>query len=92
MRRACELLAQELMRWPDVSQRPMFGMRAFYRKTVIFSMLPDKRALERPRAIGYKQGGKWELFDLESEDDITAALACLNSAYDHRLPTDCLEE
>jgi hypothetical protein len=82
MRHACELLAQELMRWPDVGQRPMFGMCAFYRKTVIFAMLPDKRALERPRAIGYKQGGKWELFDLESEDDVTAALACLNGAYE----------
>ncbi|MGD1072262.1 MAG: hypothetical protein ABSB15_19220 [Bryobacteraceae bacterium] len=67
---------------PDVSQRMMFGMRAFYRNTVIFAMLPDKHAIERPRAIAYKLDGKWELFDLESEHDVTGALACLNGAFE----------
>src|SRR5438128_9480106 len=46
MRHRSGLLAQELSRWPDVSMRPMFGLRAFYRGTVVFAMLPDKRALE----------------------------------------------
>jgi hypothetical protein len=45
-------------------------------------MLPDKRTLERPNAIAYKEGGKWKLFDLESENEIAAALARLAGAYD----------
>ena len=89
MRRLCGLLSEELFRWPAVSMRPMFGMRAFYRGTVVFAMLPDKRALENPRAIGYKlasegqskEGEKWNFADLESEHDIATALACLDKAY-----------
>jgi len=67
----------------------MFGMRAFYRGTVVFAMLPDKRALERPRAIAYKlpagtqrrEGPKWQLFELKGERDVGNALACLDKAY-----------
>ena len=54
MRHLCALLGQELLRWPDVSARSMFGLRAFYRGAVVFAMLPDKRALESPTAIAYK--------------------------------------
>jgi hypothetical protein len=54
MRRISVLLARELLGWSDVCARPMFGLRAFYRGTLIFAMLPEKRALERPRAIAYK--------------------------------------
>jgi hypothetical protein len=89
MRRLCTVLAQELEGWPDVSQHPMFGMRAFYRGTEVFAMLPDKRALENPWAIAYKmpsaaqskEGEKWKLFELEREQDIAAALARLTRAY-----------
>ena len=94
MRHISALLERELSGWPDVRARSMFGMRAFYRGTLIFAMLPDKRAFERPRTIAYKppaavgtKTGKesdgWELFDLESERDIAEALACLDRAYKH---------
>ena len=90
MRRRCVLLARELLRWPDVSARSMFGLRAFYRGAVIFAMLPDKRALESPNTIAYKlpadgiqrrEGEKWQLCELENERDIDNALACLDKAY-----------
>ena len=89
MRRICVLLAQELLRWPDVSARPMFGLRAFYRGSVVFAMLPDKRALENPQAVAYKlpdgaqkrEGEKWQLFQLKNEHDIENALARLDKAY-----------
>ncbi len=88
MRRFCEMLAQELLRWPDVSVRPMFGMRAIYRGKVVFAMLPDKRALEDPNAIAYKrfevqgkEGKKWKLFELENEQQVGSALVFLNRAY-----------
>ena len=84
MRHIAALLERELLGWPGVSTRPMFGMRALYRGTRIFAMLPDKRALERPNAIAYKLPGgaeKWHLVDLENERDLSAALAYLDKAY-----------
>ncbi len=89
MRHISALLTQELLQWPDVSARPMFGLRAFYRSTVIFALLPEKRALESPNAIAYKlaagaqkkEGEKWRPFELENERDISAALAVLEKAY-----------
>src|SRR5579864_5606130 len=88
MRRICELLARELRRWPDVSIRPMFGMRAVYRRKVVFAMLPDKRALENPKAIAYKRfevegkdDEKWKLFELENDEHIASALVHLDRAY-----------
>ena len=66
----CALLAQELLRWPDVKARSMFGLRAFYRGAAVFAMLPHKRALRDPRSISYKladgahrrEGEKWRGF------------------------------
>ena len=89
IRHLCALLGQELLRWPDVSARPMFGLWAFYRGTVVFAMLPDKRALESPTAIAYKlpdglrkrEGEKWRLCELKDEHDIDGALAYLDAAY-----------
>ena len=89
MRRISALLSEELLHWPSVTVRPMFGMRAFYHGTVVFAMLPDKRALQRPTAIAYKlpagtqgrEGQKWRLFELEGEGDVGNALACLDQAY-----------
>jgi hypothetical protein len=89
MRRICVLLAQELLRWPDVTARPMFGLRAFYRAAVVFAMLPNKRALDNPKAIAYKlpdgankgEGKKWQRYELQNEDDIANALRRLDKAY-----------
>ena len=88
MRRICEMLARELLRWPDVSMRSMFGMRAVYRGKEVFAMLPDKRALENPNAIAYKRfevqskdDEKWKLFELENEEHIGSALVYLDRAY-----------
>ena len=89
MRHIAALLAEELLRWPDVSARPMFGMRAFYRRAAIFALLPEKRSLETARAIAYKlpasvikkEAQKWHSFEMESEQDIAAALTVLEKAY-----------
>jgi hypothetical protein len=89
MRRVSVLLGQELLRWPGVSVRSMFGLRAFYRGAVVFAMLPDKRALKSPKAIAYKlldrpskrEGEKWRSYELKNEFDINNALAHLDQAY-----------
>jgi hypothetical protein len=87
-RRLSQLLAQELLNWPDVSTRAMFGLRAIYHRNVIFAMLPDKRALESAQAIAYKlregvqrKGENWQLCELKNEHDIPSALACLEEAH-----------
>lgn len=89
-----ELLAEELLNWPEVSARPMFGFRSFYRNGAIFAALPVKRALENPRAIAYKltggasqksrktPGRKWHLIELDGQRGVTEALACLRMAYE----------
>jgi len=63
----------------------MFGMRAFYRGARVFAMLPDMRALEKPRAIAYKlpDSGQWQLCELINEHDLGKALARLDQAYRH---------
>ena len=89
MKRLCALLGDELLRWPDVSAKPMFGMRAFYRGATIFAILPEKRALDTPRSIGYKlataarkrEGQKWQLFELADGGAVNEALAVLERAY-----------
>jgi hypothetical protein len=82
------LLERELMRWPDVSVRPMFGTHAVYHGAAIFAALPHKRAMRSPRAIAYKlppaarskQDKMWEVFEVESANDIGRALELLDQA------------
>jgi hypothetical protein len=81
MQRLSALLAEELGNWPDVTTRPMFGLRAVYREGVIFAMLPDKRSFEIPDGIAYKEGGKWRVFGVGDERGIGGALGVLEKAY-----------
>lgn len=48
------LLEAELSKWPEVSAKPMFGMRAFYRKRRIFAAVPRTRALNSPTSVIFK--------------------------------------
>ena len=88
MRRMCALLSDELLHWPGVSVRPMFGMRAFYRVrsySQCFQTSGRSKVLPRshtncPRA---DKGAKPEMaaFELENERGVANALACLDKAY-----------
>ena len=80
MKRFAGLLAEEVLLWPGVTARPMFGLRAFYRGGAIFAMLPDKRAPEKANAIAYKLA-KWRIFEVRGEGDLKAALGWLERAY-----------
>jgi hypothetical protein len=60
----------------------MFGLRAVYRKGVIFAMLPDKRSFEIPDGIAYKEGGKWKVFEVGDEQGIGRVLGVLEKAYE----------
>jgi hypothetical protein len=54
MREWSTLLGQELQTWSGVTSRPMFGMTAFYRNEIIFSVLPRTLSFETPTSVGFK--------------------------------------
>jgi hypothetical protein len=54
MRQWSAMLGQELSTWPQVSSRPMFGLRGFYRRTKIFAALPVTRAIKTPNTLIFK--------------------------------------
>lgn len=58
MKQWSALLGQELRSWPGVTSRPMFSMMAFYRKKIIFALLPRTRALETANSIAFKLYGE----------------------------------
>ena len=51
MKRWSAMLERELISWPDVTTRPMFGLISFYRRESIFAAVPRTRALRSPTAI-----------------------------------------
>jgi hypothetical protein len=89
MAHRCSSLAAELLTWPDVTAKSMFGFRAFYRGPLIFAMLPDKRLLEHPTDIAYKlhdlaqpkESQKWSLFSLRDDPSVASAIRTLEKAY-----------
>jgi hypothetical protein len=88
MRHLCALIEGEVLRWPEVTTRPMFGFRAYYRKMVIFALLPETRALETPESIAYKlpadgarEGEKWTSYETHGPEGVRSALALLDQAY-----------
>ena len=81
MRRIFSLIAEEVAAWPGVSSKLMFGLRAIYCGGVVFAMIPDKRSLETPDAIAYKEGGEWKTFEVKGEEGIREALGVLEETY-----------
>lgn len=54
MRHYCQLIAAELLSWPDVSSRGMFGLTLFYREGFPFVALPDTKNFEGADRAGFK--------------------------------------
>jgi hypothetical protein len=88
MRHVCALIGGEIARWPGVTARSMFGFRAYYRKGVIFALLPETRALETPTSIAYKletggarEGEKWISCETNGPESVPAAVVLLHRAY-----------
>ena len=100
MRRWCALLEEEVLAWPEVSSRPMFGMTSLYHGKNIFAAIPKTKAPETPRSLmiklpGLKKkrlmsasepGKGWMTFELASEEDIAEAIQLLEQAYEKNAP------
>lgn len=54
MKQWAALLGEEMMSWPGVTTKPMFGFTGFYRGRVIFAALPKTRGLNSPSSIVFK--------------------------------------
>jgi len=100
MKRWCELLGQEVLAWPEVSAKPMFGMTGFYHAQRIFAAIPRTRAPRTARSLliklpgvsdtrlkrGHGPDSDWVTFELESSNDINEALLWLERAYEKNSP------
>ena len=54
MKRLAGLLEAEMLDWPNVTSRPMFGLNGIYRGPNIFAVLPRTRAMEVPDSIAFR--------------------------------------
>jgi hypothetical protein len=100
MQRWCALLEEEVLAWPEVSSKPMFGMTGLYHGKNIFAALPKTKAPETPRSLLIKlpgltkkrlksasgPGKGWITFELTSANDIAEAIQLLERAYEEHSP------
>ena len=70
-----EYLFTELLSWPAVTAKPMFGLRAVYRGKAIFAALPATRALNTSCSVSFKLPTKTPttLKLLEADDRIVTS-------------------
>ena len=54
MKRLVEALEAEVLAWPNVTSRPMFGLNGIYRGANIFAVLPRTRAMHVPDSIAFR--------------------------------------
>ena len=54
IKRFASLLENEILAWPDVTSRPMFGLTGLYHSKKIFAVLPRTRTLETPNSIAFR--------------------------------------
>ena len=54
MQHYCGLIAAELLSWPTVSSRRMFGLTLFYRGDLPFVALPDTKDFRASDSVGFK--------------------------------------
>jgi hypothetical protein len=54
MKQWSAMLGNELITWPQVTTRPMFGLRGFYRGKKIFAALPVTRAIRNANSLIFR--------------------------------------
>lgn len=53
-RQIAVFLERELLSWPGVNAKPMFGMMALYRGSEIFAAVPRTRGMETAWSVSFK--------------------------------------
>src|SRR5690349_24029632 len=54
MKQWSAMLKAELLGWPQVSSKPMFGMAGMYRRKKIFAALPVTRGFNTPSSVIFR--------------------------------------
>ena len=54
IKRIAALLETEVLTWPGVTSRAMFGLTGLYRARKIFAVLPRTRAMDAPDSIAFR--------------------------------------
>ena len=54
IKRFASLLENEILAWPGVNSRPMFGLTGLYHGKKIFAALPRTRTIETPNSIAFR--------------------------------------
>ena len=54
MKQWSAMLTSELLRWPNISTRSMFGFFFFYRRRKVFAALPRTRGFDSPSGLLFK--------------------------------------
>lgn len=54
IKRFAGLLENEILAWPDVNSRPMFGFTGLYHSKKIFAVLPRTRTIDTPNSIAFR--------------------------------------
>lgn len=62
-------MESELVNWPQVTAKPMFGMVGFYRKGKIFAAVPRNRTVGQRDAVMFKLAGGPEKLVSAALDD-----------------------
>jgi hypothetical protein len=72
MRHYCQLIAAELLSWPDVSSRRMFGLTLFYRAGFKLRRISesDRERLLADEHVDLREDAKWITFALREDGDI----------------------
>ena len=60
------LLENEILGWPGVTSRPMFGLTGLYHSKKIFAVLPRTRTMDSPNSIAFRL--------LKRSSDVTAKM------------------
>jgi len=53
-RRLASIIEAEVLGWPNVTSRPMFGLNGVYRGSKIFAVLPRTRAMDERDSIAFR--------------------------------------
>lgn len=54
IKRFASLLENEILAWPGVNTRPLFGLTGLYHSKKIFAVLPRTRTMETPNSIAFR--------------------------------------
>jgi hypothetical protein len=92
MKQWCALMESELLSWPQVTAKPMFGMVGFYRKDRIFAAIPRNRTIGQRDAVIFKLLGGSEKLISSALNDSRAITTSLGKSGWIAMVTESMED